>query len=324
MNKTIRVWSLIEESIKEKIPVMLLYVLESKGSSPGRRGFLMAVNAIGQMEGSIGGGIMEHKFVEMAKARLGDGQVEKGMLRKQVHDKSAAKNQSGMICSGEQTVWLYPVKESELEIIQNLLGSLRSNKAGTLRLSTDGIQFFNETPAQDFDFVMDAEEQWHYQEKIGFKNTIYIIGGGHCSLALSRLMHGLDFYIHVFEERKELPTLLENEWANEIDYVDDYAELRKKIPSGENNYIVIMTMGYRTDEIALNALLETNAKYIGLLGSGFKTAKMMEDFTKKGINENWLSKVHAPIGINISSQTPEEIAVSIAAEIIRVKNRKED
>ena len=105
MKKQLAVWQLIHKSLVQNIPVMLLYVLQSKGSSPGRQGFFMAVNKQGEMEGSIGGGIMEHKFVEMAKERLQDSneKEKETVIKKQFHDKSATKNQSGMICSGEQT-----------------------------------------------------------------------------------------------------------------------------------------------------------------------------------------------------------------------------
>src|SRR5947207_565017 len=108
--KQIKIWKLINRNIEQNLPVMLLYVLESSGSSPGRQGFFMAVNANGEMEGSIGGGIMEHKFVEMAKEKVRVGNQESG-VRRQIHDKSAVKDQSGMICSGEQTIWLYPVQD---------------------------------------------------------------------------------------------------------------------------------------------------------------------------------------------------------------------
>src|SRR5258707_3662856 len=111
MTKAIQIWKLISNSLAANIPVMLLYVLESTGSSPGRQGFFMAVNANGEMEGSIGGGIMEHKFVEMAKEKLlaVSHELLAAGIKKQIHDKSVAKNQSGMICSGEQTILLYPV-----------------------------------------------------------------------------------------------------------------------------------------------------------------------------------------------------------------------
>ncbi|HQZ51618.1 MAG TPA: XdhC family protein, partial [Chitinophagaceae bacterium] len=65
MQKSFLFWDFINKNLQQSIAVMLLYVLESKGSSPGRQGFFMAVNANGEMEGSVGGGIMEHKFVEM-------------------------------------------------------------------------------------------------------------------------------------------------------------------------------------------------------------------------------------------------------------------
>jgi len=125
MNKNLVTWQLIHKSLQSSIPVMLLYVLESKGSSPGRQGFFMAVNAKGEMAGSIGGGIMEHKFVEMAKEQL-EKQEDISTLRKQLHDKKAAKNQSGMICSGEQTVWIYRLKEKEQPAIQNIIDSLQA------------------------------------------------------------------------------------------------------------------------------------------------------------------------------------------------------
>src|SRR3954471_16418201 len=101
MKRSLQIWKFIEKSLDEQIPVVLLYVLESKGSSPGRQGFFMAVNNNGDMEGSIGGGIMEHKFVELAKQKL-SGHDDQTQLRKQHHDKSATRDQSGMICSGEQ------------------------------------------------------------------------------------------------------------------------------------------------------------------------------------------------------------------------------
>ena len=109
--KSIATWKLISSSLDKGIAVMLLYVLESSGSSPGRQGFFMAVNETGDMEGSIGGGIMEHKFVEMAKQRLRGPEDKDQEIRKQFHDKSSAANQSGMICSGEQTILLYRIKQ---------------------------------------------------------------------------------------------------------------------------------------------------------------------------------------------------------------------
>ena len=328
MNRQISIWKFIKKSFEENIPLMLLYVLESSGSSPGRQGFFMAVNAKKEMEGSIGGGIMEHKFVEMAKERLQEirNKIQEirndkvtGEIRKQIHDKAAGKNQSGMICSGEQTIFLYNISEKDIDAVEKLISSLEKNKNGTLVLTAKGILFYDEAPKKDFDFNLITEEDWTYAEKTGYKNHLYIIGGGHCALAFSKLMSTMDFYIHLFEDREHLNTVEKNNYAHEKIIVKDYSELKELIPSGENNYVVVMTFGYRTDNIAVRTLLSKDFKYFGLLGSKKKIEKMFEEYRKEGIADA-LKNIHSPIGIQIKSQTPEEIAVSIAAEIIRVKN----
>jgi xanthine dehydrogenase accessory factor len=318
--KSISTWNLIRNSMESKIPVMLLYVLESKGSSPGRQGFFMAVNASGLMDGSIGGGMMEHKFVEMAKEKLHSSSTRGTEIKKQVHDKSAVKNQSGMICSGEQTILLYTLRPEDLNHVKNIIQSLEQNLNGTLTLSPAGILFYADPPEVDYGFFIPSESDWLYVEKTGFKNNLYIIGGGHCALALSKLMRSMDFYIRVYDDRADLKTMVENDAAHEKFSINNYEQLAAFIPEGTNEYIVIMTFGYRSDDIAIRSLLGKNYRYLGVLGSQTKINKLFDDYRKEGINENWLQQIHTPIGLDIHSQTPEEIAVSIAAEIIRVKN----
>jgi xanthine dehydrogenase accessory factor len=323
MNRQLLTWKLIAESLQQDIPVMLLYVLESSGSSPGRQGFFMAVNAKGEMEGSIGGGIMEHKFVEMAKEKLQviDHALQETIIRKQIHDKAAAKNQSGMICSGEQTILLYHVLKIDAAPIQKLIFSLEQNKNGTLILTPEGIRFDQIVPEKDFGFSMKSEDAWIYKEKTGYKNQLFIIGGGHCALAFSKLMSEMDFYIQLYDNRQDLKTMIKNDTVHEKHIINSYMELTELIPPGTNHYVVIMTFGYRTDDIALKALLGKEFKYIGLLGSKTKIEKMFDDYRKERIDKKLLQQIHTPIGIPIKSQTPEEIAISIAAEIIREKNK---
>jgi xanthine dehydrogenase accessory factor len=131
----------------------------------------------------------------------------------------------------------------------------------------------------------------------------------------------MDFYIRVYDERKNLKTMLGNESAHEKHFIHDYSELNGLIPPGNNHYVVIMTFGYRTDDIALRTLLHKEFKYLGLLGSKSKIEKMFDDYRKEGFPEESLQRIHTPIGLPIKSQTPEEIAISIAAEIIKIKNR---
>jgi xanthine dehydrogenase accessory factor len=320
MHKQLPTWQLIHHSLQHNIAVMLLYVLESKGSSPGRQGFMMAVNAAGAISGSMGGGIMEHKFVEMAKARLQQRAAEIS-VHHQVHDKSAAKNQSGMICSGEQTIFLYTVKKEDIAAVENIIHSLRQHVNASLHLSPNGIIFTNNIPADNYALQLKGDDDFVFTEKLGYKNILYIIGGGHCSLAFSQLMSSMDFYIHLFDHRDGLNTMEQNGWVHEKKVINDFAALTSMIASAQNGFVVIMTFGYRTDADALKALAGKDFAYIGVLGSKNKIEKMFEQFVAEGMDKKWLDRIHAPIGIPIKSQTPEEIAVSIAAEIITTKNK---
>jgi xanthine dehydrogenase accessory factor len=273
----------------------------------------MAVTLHGVMEGSIGGGIMEHKFVEMAKELLKQDDTPPA-IRQQFHDKKN-DHQSGMICSGDQTIFLYRVKPEDLVTVETII----SAQYGALQLSHKGIHFtLNANSQQDFYFKMSTDADWLYEELLGYKNKLFIIGGGHCSLALSKIMRLMDFYIHVYDTRADLHTLIQNEDAHEKTVLGDYSELL--IPDGSHHYVVVMTVGYRTDDIVLRSLLHQSFAYLGILGSQAKIDKMFTDYTAAGISPAVLSRVHAPIGIPVKSQTPEEIAVSIAAEIIKVKN----
>jgi xanthine dehydrogenase accessory factor len=317
-----KTWHFIQKNLVAGKPVMLLYVLESHGSSPGRQGFFMAVNGSGEMEGSIGGGIMEHKFVEMAKEQLNTKTSIHSDIRKQVHDKSAAKNQSGMICSGEQSILLYLLQKKDLSTITNLLDSLEKNENGSLTLSPAGLAFNEEVPASDFAFHYTSDEDWLYKEKTGYKNNLYVIGGGHCALAFCKLMRSMDFYIRLYDDRKALKTMEENDGAHEKHYINDFSELASLIESSPNGYVVVMTFGYRTDDLVVRAIINKDFAYVGLLGSKTKIEKMFAAYRAEGINENRLQRIHAPVGLRINSQTPQEIAVSIAAEIIKVKNAR--
>lgn len=312
------VWKFITDKFSLDIPVILLYVLHSKGSSPGRQGFKMAVAGDAGFCGTIGGGIMEHKFVEMAKTQLQQSAAEHNVYL-QKHDKTSGKNQSGMICSGEQTIFIYRIKKDDILALEALIISEKEYRNGTLQLSNTGINFFNKIPENNFEYSFN-ENEFHLKEKTGFKNVLHIVGGGHCSLALCRIMYEMDFLIHIYDERDNLNTMVQNNYAHKKEIVSSFAELNAKIKAGENVYVVIMTFGYRTDDIALRAVIDKQLKYIGVLGSKKKMEKLLKDYESENIDTQNLNKLHTPIGIAIKSQTTAEIAVSIAAEIISVKN----
>lgn len=320
MKNQLACFSLIKESLEKNIPVRLMYVLESKGSSPGRQGFCMAVNACGEMQGSLGGGIMEHKFVEMAKQHLREN-IASAELINQVHNKAAGQNQSGMICNGEQTLFLYDVKKEDLNTIRDLLQSLQENNNGCLELRNNSIRFSESAPENIYDYKLSPDGIFVYKEKTGYKNHLYIMGGGHCSLALSKLMSDMDFFITVFDNRKDLFTMEQNCFVHNKITLDNYSDLKNFNFPQQNCFVIIMTFGYRTDKEVAEALEGKPFTYLGMLGSSNKIKELQQQFKAQGMEIKWLEKIDAPAGIAIKSKTPEEIAISIAAKIIEVKNQ---
>ena len=139
-------------------------------------------------------------------------------------------------------------------------------------------------------------------------------------LALSELMHYLGFYIKLYDDRPELNTIVANSFADEKIIVD-YEFIGKHVDKTENDFVVIATVGYRTDKVVLKQLINRSFRYLGLLGSDRKINQLMTEFKSDGIPAASLQHIHSPIGINIFSKTAKEIAVSIAAEIILEKNR---
>ena len=132
----------------------------------------------------------------------------------------------------------------------------------------------------------------------------------------------MDFQISLFDDRADLNTLLKNEFVHEKKIIESYDAIGDFIEPGANNYVVVMTLGYKFDEIVIRKLFDKDFKYFGVLGSRAKMKTLLKNLEKEGFDKNKLAKIRTPIGLKINSRTPEEIAVSIAAEIIIVKNMK--
>ncbi|MDH5413500.1 MAG: XdhC family protein [Flavobacteriaceae bacterium] len=313
-------WQYILSKLNQHSVVYLLTVLEHKGSSPGRQGFKMVISNNDEIYGSIGGGVMEFNLVELCKELLKKKDY-KPFIKRQIH-KGTIVDGSGMICSGEQTIAFYPITQNNLETIKNLIGIYSSNKSGVLSISPSNFSFSAEKDLNNkFKFTLISENEWSYEELINKKDIIYIIGAGHVGLATSKLMSDLGFYVILLDNREQLNTFEKNLKANEKRIID-YADVASHIPESNSAYIGIMTNKYTDDKLVLSKLLGKSYKYIGVLGSDSKLKLMMEVLEKEGLSVTELEKVHAPIGMTISSQTPQEIAVSIAAEIISIRNKQ--
>lgn len=148
--------------------------------------------------------------------------------------------------------------------------------------------------------------------------TLYIFGGGHISLPLAKIGKLLGFKIAVIDDRSEFASPQRFPDA-ELTLVEDFNKVFPKLKIDKSSYIVIITHGHKGDEAALEGAVATKAKYIGMIGSKSKTKAVFSRLLAKGVSQELIDKVHAPIGLEIYAQTPEEIALSIMAEIVKVR-----
>jgi xanthine dehydrogenase accessory factor len=325
MTKELEIWQFAVARLRRNESVVLLVVAESSGSSPGRKGFKMVV-ARDDLAGSIGGGVMEVALVEQAKENLQSKiQNSKPKIVSQVHRKNSPHS-SGMICSGWQKVIIFELNSARLKKVEKIIAALQNRQSIQLRMTNDELRIVEKPSADasqnaDFRFSQTGENEFVYEEILGFKNNLFIVGGGHCALALSEIAARLDFHISLFDDRADLNTLAKNEFAHEKRIIESYERIADFIPAGKNSYVVVMTLGYRFDEIVIRKLFDKDFKYFGVLGSRAKMKTLLKALEKEGFDKEKLSKIRTPIGLKINSRTPAEIAVSIAAEIIAVKNK---
>lgn len=315
-----KVFPFIKERLSGSIPVMLMTVIQRNGSSPGKTGFKMAVAADGEIIGSIGGGTMEHLLVEKAKKQLQNPSELMPYLLLQDHDPDAKDNRSGMICSGSQYVAFLPLGKQDLSSVEQICAALDSGEKGVFKISPEGMTLMKDMQMEQPKISsVTGEKDWEYREQMGMPDTIYIFGGGHVGLAVSRVFRNLGFYVSIFDNREHINTLKENTFAHEKQIVD-YKDVEALVPDGFNVYVVIVTFSHQSDKVVLKQMLGKKIKYLGMMGSEMKVRTIFDQLRNEGILQEQLDKVYAPIGLTINSGSPEEVAISIAAQIISVKN----
>jgi len=313
------IWDFIYNQLSLDNRLILIVVTETKGSSPGRVGFKIAVSESGEFLGSIGGGIMEHNMVELARKKLRENSNEI-FVKRQIHNPESEHDKSGMICSGEQTQVFIPLSKSDLKTFSSLYNSINEGRKGSLIINGKGASFLSDHHLEkSIVSRFENEENWEYAEQTGLTDTVYIFGAGHISLPLSQILRMLGFRVIVFDDRRDLSTYNANTFAHHKEVIN-YRFVSDLVPEGKDSYVAIMTFGHLSDDIVLRQMLRKKLKYLGMIGSKSKVQELFDRLRKEGFSEESLSFVNTPIGIPIGSQTPEEIAVSIAARIIQTRN----
>ena len=159
-------------------------------------------------------------------------------------------------------------------------------------------------------------EPSYYVEPISRAGRVYIFGGGHVGKALAPVLANVGFRVAVFDNREDFAKP-ENYPAAEQVIFGDYYHIDARVHITERDYVAIMTPGHQADREVLLQAMRSPACYVGCIGSRHKLAATYKYLMENGIPEAELSRIHAPIGITIFAETPEEIAISIAAELIR-------
>ncbi len=314
-------WKFILDHLIIGQQVVLLTVVDHVKGSPGKSGFKLAFTSDKQTNGTIGGGIMEYGMIEQYSKRLKtkDKLCE---IRYLVHTPNATHGESsGLSCAGSQTNCALSLSSRDIPIITAIYNATMNNTASKFVLTEKGIAYSEGKNFHQKKFQSSSATEWIYEENIGPEFTVFIIGGGHVGNALSRIMETLDFYVIIYDERNDLPMLQTNSFADKK-IIAPYSELGSHIVSAEKTFASIVTSNVVSDTIALQQLLPLHLRYIGIMGVEAKIARIknsLNDVEQKLLNGQ---KIFAPIGMEIGSATAEEIAVSIAAELLQVKNDK--
>ena len=168
---------------------------------------------------------------------------------------------------------------------------------------------------------IDAENPGDFVKEFKLASTAYIFGGGHVAYALEPVLRHVDFRTVVIDDREEYANPERYPHADRTIAVENFDNAFDDIETDDDSYIIIVTRGHRGDLQVLREALKRDFAYLGMIGSRRKNELLFDTLRREGVPESKLAEAHAPIGLKIGSETPEEIAVSIVAEIIQVRSQ---
>jgi len=329
-------------------PLAYCRLVETRGSTPQKAGAMMLVYEDGSQAGTLGGGCVEADVKRRALAVLQSGEAEIATFQLD----SDYGWDDGLICGGRMIALIEPLSAGAKPDYFSRLAAM----AATGQPLTEAIVFDADAsglPATA-SFLFDENEQLvaalHHDLTTGAPASVVahlqplaerpqphaakgvsylpvfrrcrllIVGGGHVGQAVADLAANLDFDVWVTDDREDVISKARFPKASQR----IPGPVEKVLPSVEvtpETYCLIVTRGHNHDEEALYYLAERGAAYLGLIGSKRKIRLIFEDLLEQGISRDALDRVHAPVGIDIGSQSVPEIAVSIAAELVSFRNR---
>ena len=288
----------VVDEVRVGRPVALCGIVAARGSSPQPAGTLVCVDHAAQITGTLGGGCVEADLRRKAHQYLSD-KVGRIITFTLDHDFGY---DDGMLCGGQMDIAVIVYSPTnDIGVIVNALQQLDrgSNAEIPLRIASD---------AGNVEYCL----------RIAATPKLVIVGGGHIGRILAQMSVGLGFRVTVLDDRQQFAN--PDRFPPPITPIaGDIAGVLKEWPIDANTYFVIVTRGHKHDEAALKSVISSPARYIGMIGSRRKIRVIFDDLKHDGAPDTQITRVHAPIGLDIGAVTAEEIALSIAAELVSVR-----
>lgn len=322
----------IVHALEEGRPVELVSIAASDGSTPRGAGAMMAVFPGGGITGTIGGGNVEFECQRLAAELL-----ERGGRRPAAVPLYPGRRRQpghGLRRGSDGAVPVPPAGEQRIiAVLRDLIEADGGNRDTWLLRRIEGEQvtamgLADRTGPRHLDILPEELELLCGNQAVFARKWLsipvvkagrtYLFGGGHVSQALVPVLASLGFRPVVYDDRPEFadPALFPKA---EKTLCGDFARLSEQVTVTPEDYVVVMTRGHQADYEVLTQVLRSGAKYLGCIGSKRKLALCRERLLAAGFTDEEYARLHAPIGLAIGAQTPEEIAVSVAAEMIAVR-----
>jgi xanthine dehydrogenase accessory factor len=338
-----RLYQEILQLLSQGEKAVLATVIQQSGSAPRKGGAQMVIREDGSFVGSIGGGRLEGDVLSEARTVMGGG---KGKIL-DFHLTGTEVAETEMICGGDVTVFLEPLtpgltdlyaqllelhkrgeeavlatvisgEPAEKGVIQKSLINSDGKSAGPLTFDQKALQVAQEVINEKKVRLIPYDKGRLYLEPVFSEPLLYIFGAGHISRYIAPVAQMVGFQVIVVDDRAEFASREHFPQADEI-WVEEFERVVAKIEPDEQTYMVIVTRGHIYDYTVLKQVLPMECRYIGMIGSRRKRDLIYRQLIQDGHTQEELNRIHAPIGLAINAETPEEIAVSIVAELIQVR-----
>ena len=332
------IYAKAEEYLKEGIGGVIATIVRKVGATPQQAGAKIFVGGDGKIFGTIGGGCVEAEVWQQSRKIINTERVK--LLHFSMS--GSAVEDEGMICGGSVDLFLEPLLQKHAHIYKGIGNSVDKGDPAVIVTTFNGNSFTKTLLLRRDAILGDplpaslAEDIGNYLcitepvfedglivEPILSPSRLFIFGAGHISRYISATAKMAEFDVTVVDDRESFANREQFPEADEI-IVENFQSVLKHLSPQPADYAVIVTRGHSHDALVLGEVLKNPCRYIGMIGSKRKTRIVFDHLRTAGVLEEALQKVHAPIGIDIDAETPQEIAISIVAEMIKVRRARKE